>query len=101
MTREFKSFGAWQRPIRLSQVHTHRFDLSEKLVRMQAPAELPQSSAICDAGCIKKLLAEGAAPSGVDFTGATPLHMAGVSGQPKAAEMLLKAGARPNLADRW
>ncbi len=67
---------------------------------MHGPTDVPQSSAVYDAGCMKRLLAEGAAPSGVDFTGATPLHMAGVSGQPRAAEMLLKAGARPNLADR-
>ena len=49
---------------------------------------------------MKELLDEGQANSGVDFTGATPLHMAGVFGQVKAAEVLLEAGARPNLADR-
>lgn len=49
---------------------------------------------------IKKQAAEGAVVGGVDFTGATALHLAAVYGHDEAAAVLLEAGAQPNLADR-
>lgn len=49
---------------------------------------------------LKKQLAEGAVVGGVDFAEATALHLAAVYGHADAAEILLRAGAQPNPADR-
>ena len=58
------------------------------------------SICLANAEDIKKQAAEGAVVGGVDFTGATALHLAAVFGHADAAEVLLQAGALPNLADR-
>ena len=63
-------------------------------------AWLVATFAVVGAEEIKKQAGEGAVIGGVDFTGATALHLAAVYGHDEAAEVLLQAGAQSNLADR-
>jgi len=46
------------------------------------------------------MLNKGCDPSQRDYYACTPLHGAAALGNQDAAELLIKAGAQPNMADR-
>ena len=46
------------------------------------------------------MLAKGSDPNQRDYYACTPLHGAAALGNQEAAELLIKAGAQPNMADR-
>lgn len=54
-----------------------------------------------DVDAIQRLILRGADPSGADYDGRTPLHLAASEGRTEAAEVLLQVGADPDALDRW
>ena len=51
-------------------------------------------------GELEKMVAKGSDPNQRDYYACTPLHGAAALGNQEAAELLIKAGAQPNMADR-
>lgn len=49
---------------------------------------------------LEEMLNKGCDPSQRDYYACTPLHGAAALGNQDAAELLIKAGAQPNMADR-
>ncbi|GAB4548752.1 MAG: glutaminase A [Phycisphaerales bacterium] len=54
-----------------------------------------------DVDGIQRLVLRGADPSGADYDGRTPLHLAASEGRPEAIGLLLELGADPDQRDRW
>jgi ankyrin repeat protein len=61
---------------------------------------LGMAGATCDERLVRLLLERGADPTRGNAHDWTPLHQAGYSGLPLLAQMLLDAGARPDLSAR-
>lgn len=53
-----------------------------------------------DTGAIHSLIAQGKDPNSIDEEGSTPLHVAAKRGQVESARVLIKAGARLDIANR-
>lgn len=49
---------------------------------------------------LEEMLDKGCDPNQRDYYACTPLHGAAALGNQDAAELLIKAGAQPNMADR-
>ena len=54
-----------------------------------------------DVDAIQRLVLRGANPSGTDYDGRTPLHLAACEGRDEAVALLLQFGANPDTRDRW